>query len=852
MEYNRKTDAHYVSNDSGHFVRQRINSLLSKAVEKPLVVVCAGMGYGKTRAVFDFTQSRNISAIWIQLSELDNVASRFWKNYADAVGGIDKNIAGEFMELGFPDNDYKIKRYFQILERYNIRQLQLESLIILDDFHLIKDHSVINFIERVLNNTPSKFIYILICRELQQINILSLENKNLVFYIHEKDLNFTENELSQYFITQKLSVETQQVYEILEDTKGWAFSVNLVARSLKKSPGYWGYARSAMKQNVFKLIETEVWDAASSQLQHFWVCVSLIEHLSADLIALLCTDDNLLSEFRQQSTYVRFDNYSNTFLIHHLFLDFLRAKQDILTDDEKLATYKTSGDWCKRNGFIIDAISYYEKIGEYEAIISIFFDLPHIVPQSIAIYAFNVFNRAPSDSFTRIELFANRHLRALGSLGRWQEFVELAEYYEHELLKLPEDSDFRNKALGGVYFIWGVVRLLMGTMKDQYDYSLYTKMNECLTKSPIEPNQLRNIPVAQWINVVSSPRKGAPQELISTLSFIEEYVSQCVYGSMAGTSDLARGELMFYQSNVKIAETLILLGLKKAKENKQFDLEHRGLIYIMRLAVFQSNIPKVEQALKSIEAHLAEKEYSLRFFAYDIALAWRHILLRQQEMAPDWLKNDFEPYNHSLFNENFGNQMKARYYYLSKNYLPLLNYIENLQWEELALYGKTEMLAIKACARYQMKDKAGAFDSLREAYEMAAPNNILMPFVELGKDMRALTAAALRLSNSKIPLAWLKIVNQKSSFYSQQQAVFISNYKKRNDIIDEVVLSSREHEILNDLYFGFSKSEIAAKHNLSINTVKMITKNLFEKLGANNIAGIVRIAAERKLVQTDN
>ena len=847
MEYNKKMDTISLPSDNGHIVRQRINSLLSQAVEKPLVVVCAGMGYGKTRAVYDFTLKSNTSTIWIQLSKLDNVGSRFWKNYVDAVGRLDESIAGELKYLGFPDTEDKMKRYFSIRNRFHIKQQQFGSMIVLDDFHLIKEHAVLGFIEQALNNIPPKLTYVLICRELPQINILSFENRNLIYYIHEEELNFTENELSQYFISQRLSVETQQIYEILQDTKGWAFSVNLVSRSLKKSPGYWGYARSAMKQNVFKLIESEVWDAASRQLQHFWVRVSLIEHLSADLIALLCTDNDLLSEFKQQCAYVRFDNYSNTFLIHHLFLSFLQAKQDILTDDEKSSTYIISANWCRKNGFTIDAINYYEKVGDYETIISIFLELPHIVPQNIAAYAVNVFNRAPSDTFTKIALFANRHLRALGSLGRWEEFFTLAKHYESELLKLPEDNSFRNKALGGVYYIWGTVQFIISTMKDQYDYSLFTKMNDCLTKSPLEQNQLTSFPVAQWINVAISPRKGAPQECINAMAFIEEYVSRCSYGNMAGASDLARGELLFYQCEAKAAEPIINIGLKKAKENKQFDYVHRALFYIIRIAVFQGNAAKVEQALKNIEAQLTEKEYSLRFFDYDIALAWRYILLRLPEMVPGWVKDDFVPYDHSLFTENIGNQMKARYCYLTKNYLPLLIYIENLKWHELALYGKAEMLAMAACTRYQMKEKVGAFRALKEAYEMASPNNILAPFVELGKDMRALTAAALRLSSSKIPLDWLKTVNQKSSSYAQQQAMIISNYKKHNDITDDVVLSPREHVVMRDLYNGFSKSEIAAKHDLSINTVKMITRNIYEKMGANNIADIVRIVAERKL-----
>jgi len=62
-------------------------------------------------------------------------------------------------------------------------------------------------------------------------------------------------------------------------------------------------------------------------------------------------------------------------------------------------------------------------------------------------------------------------------------------------------------------------------------------------------------------------------------------------------------------------------------------------------------------------------------------------------------------------------------------------------------------------------------------------------------------------------------------------------------------LSSRESEILRDMYYGLSRAEIADGLNLSINTVKLFINSIYEKLNASNIVDVIRIAAERKLVQ---
>jgi len=169
-----------------------------------------------------------------------------------------------------------------------------------------------------------------------------------------------------------------------------------------------------------------------------------------------------------------------------------------------------------------------------------------------------------------------------------------------------------------------------------------------------------------------------------------------------------------------------------------------------------------------------------------------------------------------------------------------------MKQRESILYGRVEMGAMEACVHYQMKNKKLAFAALQKAYETAAPNDILMPFIELGKDMRTLTMAALREHDSGIPGAWLETVRNKATSYAKSHSMFISEYEKNNG--GNKVFSAREHDILSDLYHGLSQSEIASKRNLSINTVKMNMKNIYEKLDVHKISDVIRIAAEQRLV----
>jgi LuxR family maltose regulon positive regulatory protein len=831
-----------------HFERSRLNQLFTEAVRHPLVLVCAGAGYGKTSAVHDFAEKSQITTIWLQLSERDNVGARYWENYTHAMAQVNVPFARAIGALGFPDTIDKLNQ-FQALVRKHVGIKQ--RIVVMDDFHLIEDPAVIRFVEFSYLNLVQEASLFLISRSTPRINTANLLSRGKICNISENDLKFTENELSQYFRQREISLHPNGLREIMQDTEGWAFAINLIARSYQKAPGYGGYLRNAMKTNIFQLMETEVWDGISERLQRFMVRLSLIDHLSVDLITLLAgKDGDIIAEMERQSAYVRRDAYINAYLIHHLFLEFLGGKQELLTEEEKKETYAIAGDWCNKNGFKIDAMGYYEKVEDYESIASIFFTLPVQVPPDIARYAAQIFERTPAEVFDRVDYLAVMHVRSIICVGRWQEALALMADYEARYLELPENNPLRIHTLGGIYYWWGILRLLMCTINDCYDFDVYhAKLDECVSKFPAGPVRLQvYYPVGAWVSFAGSARKGSLQEFIDSFSRMAHHLSNCLNGAMTGIDDLARGELLFYQGDIRAAEPLIARSLEPAREHRQFSTVRLVSFYTLRIAVSQGDYPKMEQALRDLESQLNENDHTSRFLSYDMALALYYCTLCLPEKVPDWLKDKFSPYGHAYFIENWGNQTKARYYYLTRNYPPLLAYMQEVRQREEILYGRVEMLAMEACVHYRMNEKEKAYAVLSEAYETASPNGLLMPFIEMSKDMRTLTAFALKYPENSIPRPWLENVNRRASSYAKRQAHVMAEYKRVNNMADSIVISPREMEILSDLSHGLSRSEIAASRGLSINNVKMVINNVYDKLGVENLADLIRVALEKKLI----
>jgi len=119
---------------------------------------------------------------------------------------------------------------------------------------------------------------------------------------------------------------------------------------------------------VVSKIELEIWSAISGKLQSLLIRLSLVEHLSPELLGVLLGDDaELREEFKQHCSFISFNKYIDAFLIQHLFRDFLCTKQHLLSDSERRDTYKAAARWSEQNGFLADALSYYEKLGDLQA-----------------------------------------------------------------------------------------------------------------------------------------------------------------------------------------------------------------------------------------------------------------------------------------------------------------------------------------------------------------------------------------------------------------------------------------------------------------------------------------------------
>ncbi|MDR1379708.1 MAG: LuxR C-terminal-related transcriptional regulator [Synergistaceae bacterium] len=832
--------------------RPRIKGIFAEALQKSLIIVSAGTGYGKTWAVYSFLQNYDADTLWLQLSERDNLGARFWEHFTNTILLRDKNLAERLSMLGFPETRDQFEKYLSTIEDNLL--FKEKRVIVFDDFHLIEENSVLRFVERSINSPFPNVAMILISQTDPNINMVRLLSQGMVFHVNEDDLRLTEGEIAGYFRLMGIPLSPQSIAGIYSDTAGWMLAVNLISLSLKKSPDQVQDARIAMKLNIFKMIENEVFLVSSERMRRFLIQLSLIEHLSRDLVSILAGGDKtLIEELKKITSFVRIDTFSHVYLIHRLFLDYLRQKQDFLTAEEKKDIYLKAARWCDENEYKMDAVSYYDKAGEYKAIVELVYHLPIRFPYDQAKFILDVYNKAPASALEDIALYHREYPNLLMSLNRYAEALADIEKRIEKYSALP-CSDFNNRVLCGTYMALAIARYLMAPHTDRYDFeepleksTYYYQSNP---SSPyLESGSITSVSLSALVSKVGTTRSGAMEEYIDALTRSIPHMSHMMGGCMFGLDDLARGELQFYKGDLKNSMKFLRQALYKAEEKNQYEVRNRALFYLLRIAVAQGDFKGVQRIFKNLSAQLEMKEYPTRFITYDIVSSWYHFVLNQPNLVVHWiLSDDFGKGSIGTFKEDFGNFVKAKFYYSDKRYHELLSFIESKPVFGEVLFGKLEIKLLTAACQYHIKNRDESRVALREAYDLALSNNLTMPFIEMGNDMRTLTRAAMREKDCGIPIQWLELINRKSATYAKQLLLVISEYKKANNIGDDVRLSTREMEVLQDLYEGLSRSEIAANRDLSITTVKMLLNTVYAKLGANSLADVIRISIKRNLV----
>jgi LuxR family maltose regulon positive regulatory protein len=827
--------------------RTRLNALLDQALSRPFTTIVAGPGYGKSVAVYSYLRESGARAIWVQLSEEDSTPSYFWETFSRAFKPLNQELAATMLALGFPESE-EMEAYLAEVLRSDFKP-RFRYVIVFDDLHLLKSGPVIDFITLLATSLTEGASAVAISRRDNIPQTSRLAQTDTLSRIDESELAFTKSEMLEYFELIGVTPSNEVAANIYYETEGLPFAISFAGQLLERNPEDSAYLHTALKGNFNRIIDEQLFSIISDELKRFLLKLSLIKHLAPELIDELEEGQDFMDELVAVSSLIRYDNYMHVYRLHHLLLQYLENKQDMLTEAERVQVYEKAARWCDANGYRIDALSYYRAMGNYDAIVNIAFGYPLVMPSDIAVELLEALESAPREFFDTSPAACVLYPRLIMTMGRVEESVKLIHEFIG-LAKADPPSANRSRVLMGLYNTLGFARMI--SCPETHNFRFYEYFEEALnyaesaTRTSVGGHLIYN--VGPYALRLGRGQAGDPEAFIEAVRRATPCTTATMRGCMHGLDSLVCAEYAYFRGLTVEAEGHALRCIRDAREYGQSEIECRALYLLLRSYLHAGKYEQITNVFVQLDALMDDKNFLNRHLIHEVISSWFFAMIGEVNRVESWLKGNLWSSGLNDLVSGMDDFAKIRYYFAIKDYEVLISFLENRL--SRFIIGKIGLMSSKAVCLFRLGKREEAFACLKETYDLAHPCGFDMLFVELGNNMRSLATAALKVPSSTlgIPTAWLEAIRSRATTYAKRVAFVRSCYLEKYNPDASVQLSARELEVLEDLTHGLSRTEISMARGISLGTVKSMLPIIYAKLGADSAMDAVRIATTKQLL----
>ena len=209
-------------------IRTHLINRLEKNRKKPLTLVSAPAGYGKSILISSWLEEVKCLYAWVSLDEEHNDLRLFLGYFVAAVHQI------------FPEKLQTIEPYLKASELPPLSiisqdlinaldQIDDDFVMVLDDFYLIRNEQIFELINRLLWHPPHNMHLVISTRRDPSLSLTELHSYNRMNEIRMAELSFTRKEITLLFKKLQGTELSDTISErLLEKTEGWIVGLRLV------------------------------------------------------------------------------------------------------------------------------------------------------------------------------------------------------------------------------------------------------------------------------------------------------------------------------------------------------------------------------------------------------------------------------------------------------------------------------------------------------------------------------------------------------------------------------------------------------------------------------------------------
>ena len=892
------TKLHRPQVDRNHVHRPHLLEQLDKHRGRPLTLVSAPAGYGKSSLISSWLEAYENPGAWLSLNKSDGDIRTFISYFIAAVHEhfpqACQNTQALLKNIELPPLEELGNTLLNELDR-----IEQPFILVLDDYYLIKEIAVHNLITQILKHPPQFFQLVIVGRHDPPLPISSLRARSQLTEIRTEDLCFSAAETEE-LLNRLLGIQIDEsiIAALEKKTEGWVTGLRLAALSMRQR----GDIDPKLLEPhvdanfVMEYLFTEVFSRQPPDISRYLLSTAVLDRFCGPLCEAMCVlgSEPFACEIRGWE-FIKWIVKENMFVIpldpdkrwyryHHLFKNLLVNQLNRRSSTEEIkALHAKAGAWLSKNGIIEEALQHYlaaedipaathlvahhghnlmnnQQWPDLERLIGM---LPHDrVEQDPELLIFKAWHKhvqtsgcdlqtkvaynkkiepliknLPEKALAR-ETQIHGHFEAL----RGMEFylsgdgANALKYFQSACDKIP--MHHKRTRVSAYLFLAGAYQML-GNLET--GLSIYTsEIQKSIDKgSDYYAPYIEKLCYLYWIDAdLVAIRQTAERSLeIAMDPRLPESIAFGLY---------FLGIVSYHQNKLKIAEEK----LTQLVNNYYFlnvVMSAHGTVALAMVYLARGEFGQAEKYCKkalnyAIDINNQEAIRIIQAFEAEYALRRGHIA-KASQWAKRFMSKPFSmPYLFYFPQLTLVRILMAQDTSDSRQQAAdLLNQLNDFLTSVHNKQFQINVLALQAMHHDTLGEKSAALDKLTTALNLAEPSGFIRLFVDLGPQMLGLLK---QLVKQKVALDY--IIQIIAAFRDDEQAVLqeaaIQPITSDQQPLVEL-LTNREFDVLDLLEKRLSNKEIAGNLFISPKTVKKHLENIYGKLNVNSRRQAVEKAA---------
>lgn len=815
------------------FERKKLEGELESVIHKPLIMVIAPSGYGKSTLVRQYF-SRNDSRLnlWFPMQRDEVDGNWIWHRICNKIHEYNEPLYDRVAHLSLPQSAQEMSYMIKVLNLYVVR----EEYLIIDDYQECNSQWMDKLIENIVINVPHLHI-ILISRTYPDIPYEELLLRGCCAVINQQNLTLNVEETKEIFRLNNVELSDKELCELYEYTDGWISAVYLSLYEYKKRGSFGSFL------GVNHLLKTAIFDKLSPKMQEFFMKVALFDWFEiegAKYVTGMDIAEKLLFESQKQFGFLHYDAKSRSFQMHALLRNVAETELG-KSDIDMPGLYSRAAQWCEKKNNCIEAVKYYKKSGNSSRIArlyagadgkslieqapELFEDVKDFIWQDIwndnlMAWLNYLYCRILTDGAVAVEKLYENTVNQVSESTRWKTDDKI----HAELLVLKSIIQFNDIEAMNASMKTAVDLLGYGT-SDILGNSLLTYGTTCMT-------------------LLYYNRSGDLKRTIAGEKVYAGYFMNLTKGVLEGWDEFFDAEYALMIGNFEKAYEYA------ARVYKKTELRHQSCLmiscyYIMLKCLI--SFGKKEQfygKLDEMKEQFSQVVDPLLIIDTELVQGYMYACLGMRERMPDWLA-DFrlENCNRAIRNIRSGCMTYGRLLCSEKNW----EHLDIVGDEMLVPYANTVHIfpmivgyIYKAIAKYNMGQKVLAADYLKKAVNYAEKDDLVIPFIENGSEL-------MPIIQELMPDEFLSHIIEQSEQYEKGKYLITGGSTDDGGLESQAgagLLTRREAELMDYVREGLRNSEIGEKMHIAQVTVEKNLTSIYRKLGVKNRTAAIRMLDE--------